>query len=141
MTTYEKAELFRALVESATNSMMGYVSVLFAFLIAAYLMAPHFNRVMSGIVIGLFSTFSAVMIMSVNRSLATSSGLAGEIRQNATDGDPAFAWHPVVSEPANFAELLTPILTAILIASTVAGIVFFAYARKRNLAERVRPLE
>jgi hypothetical protein len=141
MTTYEKAELFRALVESATNSMMGYVSVLFAFLIAAYLMAPHFNRVMSGIVIGLFSTFSAVMIMSVNRSLATSSGLAGEMRKNAADGDTGFAWHPVVTEPANIAELLTPILTAILIASNVAGIVFFAYARKRNLAERVRPLE
>ena len=138
MTAYEKADLFRALVDSGTTSMMGYVSVLFAFLIAAYLMAPHFNRVMSGIVIGLFSMFSTVMIMSVNRSLAASSGLAEEIRENAMNGDTVLAWHPVVSEPANFVEFIGPILTGILIVSTVAGIVFFVYARKRNLVEKVQ---
>jgi uncharacterized membrane protein len=138
MTAYEKADLFRTLVDSATSSMMGYVSVLFAFLVAAYLMAPHFNRVMSGIVIGLFSLFSAIMILAVNRGLSASASLANEIRNNAAENS-ELAWHPVVTEPTNFVELIAPVLTTLLVASAIAGIVFFAYARKRTLVRDVLP--
>jgi len=61
------------------NSKMGYVSVLFALMVADYLVAPHFNLVMSGIVAGVFIIFSAIMMMAVKRGLAARSGLANEI--------------------------------------------------------------
>ena len=135
MTPYEKADLFRSLIDSASNITMDYVSVLFAFLVAAYLVAPHLNRAMSGIIIGLFSLFSAIMIFSVNRTLATTTGLVNEIRQQAANGDMMFSWHPVVTEPANFLALTTPVVSSLLVASAISGIVFFFYARKRKLGD------
>ena len=132
MTSYEMADLFRALVDSATNSMMGYVSVLFAFLVAAYLVAPQLNRVMSGIVLGVFTMFSAVMILAVNRSLASSTSLAKEMRDSVAAGDTAINWHPVIHEPITFVSMIGPFLTGLLVLATVAGIVFFVYARNRS---------
>jgi hypothetical protein len=139
MTTYEKADLFRALVDSATNSMMGYISVLFAFLIAAYLVAPHFNRIMSCIVVGLFTMFSAVMIIAIDRSLASLSGLAEEIRKSAAAGDTTISWHPIVHEPTTWVSLIGPFLTSLLFAGTIAGIFFFIYARKRTVGNGLLP--
>lgn len=132
MTPYEMADLFRALVDSATNSMMGYISVLFAFLVAAYLVAPQFNRVMSGIVLGLFTIFSAIMILAVNRSLETTANLAEEIRATVAKGDTAISWHPVVHESTTFVSFVAPMLTGLLVLGSAAGIVFFIYARKRG---------
>lgn len=135
MTAYEKADLFKSLIDSASNMMMDYVSVLFAFLVTGYLVAPHLNRVMTGIVVGLFSLFSAIMIFSVNRTMSTNAGLVNEIRQNAAGGDTAFSWHPIVTEPANFLTLATPVVSSLLVLSAISGIVFFFYARKRKLGD------
>ena len=50
MTAYETADLFTSMVDSSAHIIMNYISVLITFLVAAYLIAPYLNRVMSGIV-------------------------------------------------------------------------------------------
>ncbi len=140
MTAYEIADLFTSMIDSSATIIINYISVLFAFLVVAYLIAPYLNRVMSGIVIGLFTVFSAMMILSINRNLVATTNLADEMRKKVLDGETALAWHPVISEPANFTELSIPIIMSLLIASSIGGIVFFIYASKRKLGDGFKPL-
>ena len=127
-----RADLLLMQNDSARETMMSYVSVLFAFLVAAYFAAPHLNRAMTVISIGLFSVFSAIMLFVVNRTLATSFGLAENIRQNATGGDTTLAWHPITSEQINFFAPATPVITGTLVLGMLSCIVFFFLARKRD---------
>lgn len=133
MSPYEQAQLFKEMIELGSNGTMNYISVLFAFLVAAYLVAPHLNRVMSGIVVGTFTVFAGLMILTVNRSVSTTAALVEEMRRAAGEGGASVPWHPAVYEPFNITAVFAPTLTALLAASYVAAIVFFFYARQRQL--------
>lgn len=141
MTPYEKADLFATLVNNGTNAMMNYISVLFTFLLVAYFIAPNLNRVMASIVVGLFSLFSVLMIVSTNRSLANAGALVDEIRKGVAAGETALAWHPVVSEPINLAGTAASYVSVLLVCSAIAAIVFFFQARKRTPSETLLSLK
>jgi hypothetical protein len=128
MREYETAHLFKEMMELLDVATMNYVSVLFALLVASYLVAARLNKVMAGIVVGLFSLFALIIIFTVHRTMAGASALIGHARRAAAQGDASLNWHPMVSEPANFVEVFTPIYTATLIASFVAVLVFFFHS-------------
>jgi len=132
MTSYERASLFMSLVDSTAGVMMDFVSVLFGFLVAGYLVAPHINRVMSGIVIGLFGVFSVFMIFTANRNLETLASLADEMRSSAAAGNTALAWHPVIAEATNMPALALPVMMGLLIIASISGIIFYIYASRRE---------
>ncbi len=135
MSPYEQAHLFKEMVDSGGDNAMNYISVLFAFLVAGYLIGPHLNRVMTGIIVGLFTLFAGLMILTVNRTVAGIAAFAGEMRRMAGEDGGTMAWHPVVYEPFNVTEIFLPVLTALLFASYIAALVFFFASRKRKLGD------
>jgi len=130
MTEYEAAHLFKELLEGMHNASINYVTVLFAFLVAGYMVAARLNKTMTGILVGLFSFFSLVMIFIANRTMASITGLVEQLRKASANGDTALDWHPVVYQPANYGEIIMTVYTVLLLISYMAGLVFFFNCRR-----------
>lgn len=62
MTEFETAYLFYEVFDGANASLMNFITIMFAMLVASYLVAPRLNRTMAALVLILYSLISLGLI-------------------------------------------------------------------------------
>lgn len=66
MTEYESISLFNEIFSNLAQVLFGYISILSAFLVMSYFAADKLNRVLTALVVALFTLSSVMLVIQVN---------------------------------------------------------------------------
>jgi hypothetical protein len=131
MTDYELVYLFGEMGMVITSIFSTYASILFAFLAASFLAARQLSLGMSVVVIGIFTTYSAITIFEVNRGMTNLNNLAVRIKEAAQVDGSDLAWHAITSSPGYILGAGGWLFTMMLAAS-FGGAIYFFFACRRG---------
>jgi hypothetical protein len=132
MTEYEYADLFNEYMNLIFTVFMGHASLVFAFLIAGYLVAHKLRPLLAYIAIMLFTIAIGLPTFVQNRFGGAMMGLAAEIRQASESSASLLAWHSITYEPEQYIVWAMYSITFVMVMSYVAALVFFFYQRKHG---------
>ncbi len=137
MTDYELITFFYEGVNSLQVAFMNYVAVLFAFLIAAYLVAARLESSMVFIIVGLFTLVilqQSVTLVGFGYDVAA---LLSQIAARASEDPTGVGWHGGATPLAG--AVGAPVLrfsgAVIMIFSYIGGLVFFFHQRHVGRAQ------
>ncbi len=85
MTDYEMVYLFQENLNLIFTILMGYVSIVSAFLIVGYLISSNLNSKMSSIVVGLYTMITIPIKFICQRTTDTFVDIGREMRNAVTD--------------------------------------------------------
>ena len=128
MTEYEMASLLIGWTNSTEGLLQTFIGLLFAFLIASYLVSSKLTGPMVVIVIGLFTAIEISYILSFWGSASDMASLAVKITEIKTAGSPHLDWIFMNAEAGTF-KTLYAVQTAIMALSYLGALVFFFYTR------------
>ncbi len=130
MSEYELANLFNEQLRLQQSLFMNYVTVLFAFLIAAYLAADKLKPSMVIIIVGLFTVMTFQMVPATFGAGHDFASVATKIALRATDGQADMSWHGAATPwGAGAINIVRFGSFAMLIISYLAGLIFFFHQR------------
>lgn len=137
MTDYELLDIFIQNANSLQTCFMNYVTVLFAFLIAAYLIADKLESSMVFIILGLFTLVFFQQGFNVLGFGHDVSALAGQIAVRAQEDTSVLRWHGAATSVLG--SVAIPILRhsgeVVFILSYIGGLVFFFHQRRLGRAK------
>lgn len=134
MTDYEMLSLVGELFNGMMLLFTTYVSIVFAFLVAGSLAAPHLNRVLAWTAVLLFTLacvyiFGAMMVLGDNMT-----ALSGIMRDAVADGRADLGRFRLARPEGDAIRRPAAWLVRVLMLSSYAGAVFFFwYQRKTKL--------
>ena len=132
MTDYELASLLIVTVDSLWQIFAIYVSIVFAFLIAAYVVSSKLAPKIVSIVITLYTLVALWSLFGLNRTSIATSSLAREMKRRALDPDSSLGWHPAATTPELVFESIPTLITALALIAYVGSIIFFLHQRKES---------
>ncbi|WP_425410951.1 hypothetical protein [Hyphococcus sp.] len=140
MTEYEAADLFFTIHQSAVATLSIYITVIFAMLVAGYLVAHRLDRITAGVLVGVFAAFSLGMINEVRGVYSDLAGVAQLINEKAIAPNSELNWHGAAGNPDFFATV-PKILSSITILVFIGTLVFFFRLRWARLKKQgnIRP--
>ena len=131
MTDYELVNLFQLHLTNVQTAVMNYVALLFAFLIAAYLIADKLESSMVFIVVGLFTL---VVLQQTGPIIGTGydfAAIAGQIATRAADDPTGLGWHGTATPFGATAVAVTRFTAgAVMFVSYIGGVFFFFHQRR-----------
>ena len=133
MTIYEGAELFRAYLEVSNQLVFGYVSILSGFLIMSYLAAHKLNNWLMALVLVLFTTVCAIIILQLNFTRDDMGRLYAYLL--TLDGADT-AWFG--KNPAWAPGVLTSLLNFVTFGGYAGCVAYFFYQRNRGDSDRAQ---
>ncbi len=134
MSDFEMAYMFNDYLNLLFTVFMGHVSIVFAFLVAAFLVADRMSKSMVTVVIILFTIGVGVTTTIQNRFGGAMIAMGQEMRQAVADGRSNLGWHSITYEPTIIIEGFMISLTVLMILSYAGALVFFFLQRsKRHL--------
>ena len=122
MSPYELADQHVELLNAITVYTQTYTTILFAFLVAGYLVGPKLDRTMAYILAGLFTAFSFFAFLSMYGAMESVTGLT-----EVMIADASLDWH--AANGPSLGEYATPAFLIMIIGSYLAGLLFFFRAR------------
>ncbi|MFN3232804.1 MAG: hypothetical protein ACE363_11695 [Alphaproteobacteria bacterium] len=132
MTAYELADLYRSLHFDLGENTIRWTYVLFAFLIAGYAVGPRLNTLLAGILVGIFTMFSAVSIYTIAASMVELARLGADIRSAVDSGDTTLSWHGSLAlSRSGVVAVMTWFYPLMLFLAYVGGLVFFFVSKRR----------
>ncbi len=133
MTAYEASELFLGYLNTYFQFMIGYVSILSAFLVVSYVAAQKLNKLLSSLVVALFSLVSLMLIIQINFIRNDFTEL-NRYLSRLKDIDPdSLIWFG--TNPLWMVEVLTYITNTVLFGGFIGCIGFFLYQRQAKLRD------
>ena len=128
MTAYEASELFLGYLNTYFQFMFGYVSILSAFLIMIFAAGDRISRVLSILVIALFSLVCFMLIIQINllRNDFTQINLY-LFELKATNPEP-LVWFG--TNPSWMVSTLTLVTNIVLFGGYAGCIAYFLYQRQ-----------
>jgi len=132
MTDAELLGSFTDFVNTSWMIFTTYVSVLFAFLVAGYLVSSKLGSKMAVLVTSIYTLVALWAIFGINTNLRSVSAAVIEIKRVVRDGDSSLSWLPIVSMPDYFNSAVPILVTFITVAAYLGSVVFFFYQRRRN---------
>ena len=130
MTDYE---MFSGLTESINTLwtiFTAYVSIVFAFLVASYLVAKKLASQMVSLVVALYTLVALWALFGLNRTSLTITALTAEIKRAVLESESSLGWHPAVATPDVVFVALPAAISFVAIIAYVGSIVFFFHQRK-----------
>ena len=128
MSDYEYLDIFATTFNSVQQLFVNYVSILFAFLVASWLIAHKLSKVLVVLSIGLFTLvtlYYITMTYFVAQNLITMISL---IRQQVESGQSTLGWVGF-TQVSNVLPLL-PVLIFTKLLAYIGTLLFFFYQRK-----------
>jgi len=107
-----------------------YVSIVFAFLVASYLVAGNLARTLASIIITLYTLVALWSLFGLNRTAATVVAIIFEIKRAVLETNSSLAWHPAVSTPNQIFSAYPAFITALALVAYVGSIFFFFQQRR-----------
>ena len=130
MTDYELIMAFLEYLNAQQTTLMNYVAVLFAFLIAAYLIADKLQTGMVVIIVGLFTLVALPQVINATGVGGTALALAGQITARAAQDSSSIGWHPAATALGSIGLPIYRTATIIvIILSYIGGLIFFFHQR------------
>ncbi len=136
MTDYELVYFFIEYLNALQTAVMNYVAVLFAFLIAAYLIAGKVQSSMVPIIVGLFTLVALNQLSLVIGNGYDWAAVGFQITARAAEGTSNVGWHGVATPWGPHAVSITRFgAAAVLILSYIGALTFFFHQRKVGRAQ------
>ena len=132
MTDAELLGSFTDFVNTSWMIFTTYVSVLFAFLVAGYLVSSKLGSKMAVLVTSIYTLVALWAIFGINTNLRSVSAAVIEIKRVVRDGDSSLSWLPIMSMPDYLNSVVPILVTFITVAAYTGSIVFFFYQRRSN---------
>jgi pheromone shutdown protein TraB len=129
------ADLLNAFTNFVNTSWMiftAYVSVVFAYLVAGYLVSSKLGSNMALLVSTIYTLVATWAIFAINTNLQSISATAREIRRVVEEGESTLGWLPIVDIPDFLDTTMPVIVTFITVGAYVGSILFFYYQRNHN---------
>ena len=129
MTEYEMASFYHELFNTLFSVQEAYMAGLFGFVAVGYFIGPNLNRVMTQIIIGLFTLFAVISV----------AGIVGNVnRMNAVleqiaEAGPRMEWFAQSVPSPTYAGILGLSNMLLLIGGFLAAVIFFLLACRRNI--------
>ena len=130
MTDYELLSILAEFINATWMVFATYVSIVFAFLVAGYLVSNRLTKRMISIVITIYTLVALWSLWGLNRNIATVTAIVAEIKRAVREDGSSLGWVPAVGTP-DFLFPIVPILVTMLAVVAYAGsIAFFFHQRK-----------
>lgn len=129
MTDFELAYLFDVHVETIVTILFGYFSITSAFLVATHLAAHSLPRLITWVVVALYSATSVTLVVMVFRYTAAVVGIRDAMVKNM------MTWYPAAGEPPVWLPLIFYGASSILAAVFVASLWYFHVVRRDGAFE------
>ncbi len=134
MTAYEASELFMVYLNTYFQFMFGYVGILSGFLVMSYVAAERLSKLLSILVVTLFSLVSLMMIIQINFLRNDFRGLNRYLYE-LKDVDPeSLIWFG--TNPLWMVLVLTLVTNAVLFGGFVGCIGYFLYQRQESIRDK-----
>ncbi len=130
MSDYELVSLFNEYITIVFTVFMGHCSLIFAFLIASFLVAHRLRTSMATVVILLFTFAIFATTFVQNRFGGAMAGLAKEMRRAVNEGESSIGWHSITYEPEIYMAIFMHTLTTLMVLSYIGSVAFFFIQRK-----------
>lgn len=130
MTAYEATELFLGYLNTYSQFMFGYVGILSGFLVMSYVAGHRISKLLSILVLALFTLVSSMLIIQINflRNDFTEINLYLFELKNA---DPeSLMWFG--TNPSWMIPVLTWITNAVLFGGFAGCVAYFLYQRQES---------
>ena len=130
MTDHELLTAFIEFTNIVWVAFATYVSIVFAFIVAAYLVSNQLKPLIVSLVILLYSlvSFWSIWVISINtRAIAAT---VGEMKRQIQEGNSSLGWFPQASIPDSMLPVIPILITSIAIVAYASSIVFFFYQRR-----------
>jgi hypothetical protein len=132
MSDFELISLFNELFNTAYARLNDYLVGLFGMLVAAHFVAPKLNRMMAWLIASLYTIFSVATIFPAI-VVTDRFTLAARQVKIAADRPGSILSEMFTILPSR--EIVTPVMTVLLVAAYVASMLYFFQARRRKLDE------
>ncbi len=131
MSDYELVYFFMENINALQATFMNYVAVLFAFLIAAYLVAAKLESRMVFVIVGLFTLVALPQTFNIAGHGHDVAALASQIAARAAEDPSALGWHGTATPVLGIVGI--PILrfsvVIVVLLSYIGGLIFFFHQR------------
>ena len=134
MSEAELIAAFQGYLGEINAVLFGYISFVSGFLIMSYLVASKLSRLLSTIVLALFTTASGVMILRLLFLRNDFTSLYQHILQQAESGVLDLPW--IGTNPAWGTQLLTYLEVATLAGGFIGSIAYYLFQRTKQSAGR-----
>ncbi len=132
MSEFELVYLFDESAALLGAQMDTFLTILFAVVAAAYLVADKLTKTMVYVAIGLFTEATALVGFAMYRTSHDLVNLAGEIRSLGQTNDSALAFHTLANEPALIMASVPWLFMGLLAVSYGAVLLLFFHVRARG---------
>lgn len=131
MSDYEIAYLSMEAQSSMSAMYMNYMSIVIAFLLAAYFASQNLTRSMAVLVTGLYSLVLSGAGIALHRTSSVFFNLIAELRSRAGEGSETLAWHPAQNTPEAVLTLGLPGMVLAMLFAYGGSLVYFFSQRTR----------
>jgi hypothetical protein len=114
-----------------------YVSIVFAFIVAAYLVANRLTSPVVKLVISLYSAVSLWSVWALSQNASAISATVQEMKRVVAEGGSSLNWVPQLGIPDPMIPIVPWLITILAAFVYVGSIVFFFYQRKTESANCV----
>ena len=137
MTDYELVSIFLELVNTLWMIFATYVSIVFAFIVASYLVAQRLTSTVVSLVITLYTLVSIWAIWGVRQNSINISATVGEMSRRTLDGRASLDWLPILDMPDNMRTIIPGLITLVTVVIFAGSVVFFFYERRIKISNDV----
>ena len=136
MSDYEMVDIFLQYSNNLQTHFMNYVAVLFAFLIAAYLIAHKLESSMAFIIIGLFTLVAMIQGVNISGAGHDFASLGMEVAARASQDSTNLDRHGTQTWLGHIGLPFVRFSTAmVVIVSYLGGLIFFFHQRHVGRAQ------
>ena len=130
MTDYELLSVFQEFINITWTIFATYVSIVFAFIVASYLVSSRLTPRVAALVITLYTLVAFWSVWGIRQNATGIAATVGEIKRGVLEGNSSLGWVPIV-ETSDAMLLMTPFLiTLVSSVAYVGSIIFFFYQRR-----------
>ena len=132
MSDYELLSAFIEFINTTWLIFTTYVSIVFAFLVAGFLVSSRLSSKMTLLVTTIYTLVAVWSIFALNRNVAAIAAAQNEIKRAIQDSGSSLGWLPAASIPDFANSAVTFLVTTIAIFAYVGSVFFFFYQRKSS---------
>ncbi len=130
MTDYELLSIFIEFTNTVWTIFATYVSIVFAFIIAAYLVSSRLTSNVVALVLSLYSLVSFWSIWAISQNAYAIAASVGEMKRVAQESNSSLGWVPQTAIPDFMIPILPILITSLAFVVYAGSIVFFFYQRR-----------
>lgn len=134
MTEFETAYLFYEVYDGASTSLMNFITIMFAMLVASYLVAPRLSRTMAALVVILYSLISFGMINDLTAIYGDFARLGDRLYDLAQEDGTNLGWHGAASAARSGSlHVARTFIISLAVLGYAGTVVFFFLVRRKKL--------